>query len=185
MKKVSLLFLTFLTLVCVNVKAQDLAQLVSDFKSSTRLNNIKQMETAKKSAQDCGIKSLDQLASSSTNILESLFAVSDTIPSVYTRVLGETMDGLANDDVQKPSVDELESLSNQIAANSQVIADASKNLDSATEDVSKIRNPLQVKKATESLNYSKNTLKYAKDEIALQTKMVAALSKQLKSDVGL
>ncbi len=185
MKKTGLFIAMLLALVCVTASAQDLTQLISDFKSTTRTNNIKALEDAKAGLQGSGIQSLDKMVEKANDILKSLSTTSDTIPSVYERVMGETMDGLNNDDVQKPQSEELENLASEIAENAKAATDASKDLDGIQSDVSKIRNPLQVKKATSALNYCKNALKFSKDEADLQTKITGALLKKTKSDVGL
>ncbi len=185
MKKSSLFITMFLALICLTSSAQDLTQLISDFKSTTRADNIKALEEAKAGLQGSGVQSLDKMVEKVSGILESLSATSDTIPSVYERVMGETMDGLNNDNVQQPKSEELETLASEIGDNAKAVSDASKDMDGIQSDVSKIRNPLQVKKATSSLNYCKNAVKFAKDEANLQTKITDALLKKTKSDVGL
>ncbi|MDR2926770.1 MAG: hypothetical protein LBV41_00985 [Cytophagaceae bacterium] len=182
-RTLSLMIAVFLMIAAA--KAQDATQLMTEFKSSTRAENIKSLNEAKDALQGSGIQSLDKMAERSSELLASLQTIGDTIPSVYERVFNETMEGLNNDDLQKPTVEELEGLAAEIANSATAIATASSDLESVSNDVVKIRNPLQVRKAASALNYSKNAIKFAKDEVALQGKLVAALLEQLKSDIGL
>lgn len=130
--------------------------------------------------KDCGITSIDQLAVSSATILGTTKNINIVVPEMYKRTIGETIDGVTDVTVKKPTPSELLDLSLNIATQIKTIADASSAVANASNDV-KSASPMQAPKATKSLNFTKDVLAITSSELQLSAKIVANLIETLKS----
>jgi seryl-tRNA synthetase len=127
-----------------------------------------------------GVASVDQLATNSTSILTSTKSINAQIPELYKRTIGETVDGVTDVTVKKPTVEELAALALTITTQIKAVADASTAVTTASSDV-KSASPMQAPKATKSLNYSKEVLALVGPELQLNLKVVNNLIATLKS----
>ena len=127
-----------------------------------------------------GVASVDQLATNSTSILTSTKSINAQIPELYKRTIGETVDGVSDVTVKKPTVEELAALALTITTQIKAVADASTAVTTASADI-KNASPMQAPKATKALNYSKDALALAGPELQLNLKVINNLIATLKS----
>ena len=127
-----------------------------------------------------GVASVDQLATNSTSILTSTQSINAQIPELYKRTIGETVDGVTDVTVKKPTVEELAALALTITTQIKAVADASTAVTTASADI-KNASPMQAPKATKALNYSKDALALAGPELQLNLKVINNLIATLKS----
>jgi hypothetical protein len=188
MKKLSIFILVaFVASISVNLYAQnkleeDRAQLLSEYKDAKRLKNIEKLnKSLAKGPARSGLTNVDGLAVDATQILVETFAINELLPDLYTRSIGETIDGVTDVNVKKPSVGELVELSIRIALNVKVTTEASSKLGGAADEIKGIKNPMQAKKAMDTLNYTKDALSFSADELVLQGKLVNNLIETVKT----
>lgn len=127
-----------------------------------------------------GVPSVDDLATNSTKILMSTKSINEQIPDMYKRTIGETIDGVTDVTVKKPTLLELVDLATTITVQIKAVSDASENVKNASEDLKKAK-PLQAPKATKGLNYSKDALALTGPELQLSLNIVNNLIATVKS----
>lgn len=127
-----------------------------------------------------GVSSVDELATNSTKMLTSTKEINAQVPEMYKRTIGETVDGVTDVTVKKPTLEELVSLATNITTQIKAVSDASASVTTASSDV-KSASPMQAPKATKSLNYSKEVLALVGPELQLNLKVVNNLIATLKS----
>ena len=127
-----------------------------------------------------GISSVDGLATNSTKMLVSTKEINAIVPEMYKRTVGESVDGVADVTVKKPTSDELTALGLNIATQIKAVSDASASVTSASADI-KNAGMMQAPKGTKSLNYSKEVLGLVLPELNLNLKVVNNLIATLKS----
>ncbi len=127
-----------------------------------------------------GVSSVDGLATNSSSILTSTKDINKQVPEMYKRTIGETVDGVTDVTVKKPTKEELATLALTIATQIKAVADASASVAGASADV-KSASPMQAPKATKALNYSKDALALAGPELQMNLKVINNLIATLKS----
>ncbi|CAA9202150.1 hypothetical protein ACHRVW_07435 [Flavobacterium collinsii] len=127
-----------------------------------------------------GISSIDGLASNSTQMLTSTKEINVLIPEMYKRTVGESVDGVADVTVKKPTLDELSALGLNIATQIKTVSDASATIATASSDL-KSAGMMQAPKGAKSLGYSKDVLALVLPELNLNLKVVNNLISTLKS----
>lgn len=145
-------------------------------KAEERKAKFEKLEAPKTS----GLASVDQLATSSMLILTSLKAINAQIPEMYKRTIGETLDGVTDVTVKKPTVEELATFALTIITPIKAVADALTAVTTAAADITNA-SPMQALKATKALNYSKDALALAGPELQLNLKVINNLIATLKS----
>jgi len=130
------------------------------------------------------VESVDKLAVGSSKLLVSTTSFNETVPEMYKRTIGETIDGVTDVTVKKPTLDELIQLAAEIAGTISGANDAQNAVQKASDDV-KSMNKLQAPKAMKSLNYSKDVLSLVLPELQLDAKVVANLIEDLKTSENL
>jgi hypothetical protein len=127
-----------------------------------------------------GVKSVDDLAISSAALVVSTNQNNKTIPELYTRTIGESIDGVADVTVKKPTLDELTTVSKNIAIQIAAVSTASAGVQAASADATKA-SPLQAGKASKAMNYTKDALSLLGPELQLQSKVVNNLISTVKT----
>ena len=127
-----------------------------------------------------GIGSVDELAANSTKLLTSTKEINVLVPEMYKRTIGESIDGITDVTVKKPTIDELTALATNISTQVVAVTGASAAVSTASGDVSKA-GAMQALKGTKSLNYSKDVLALVGPELQLNLKVVNNLISTLKS----
>lgn len=155
--------------------------LKTEYKSQERQDRQKKLdELTAKPPKECGVASVDGLAKDSKTMLDEQKKINELLPDMYKRTVGETIDGVTTVVEKKPTVAEIVELSTKIATQSLAVADASKKISKATDDIKGL-NPMKAPTATKSLNYSKDALSALTSELALETKIIANLLATAKS----
>jgi hypothetical protein len=131
-----------------------------------------------------GIQSVDNLAVSSTAMLAKTKENNTLIPEMYKRTIGETIEGVTDVTVKKPTLEELTNLATNLGIQIKAVSDASADVANASNDISKA-NPLKAPKATKVLNYTKDVNSLLLPELRLNLKVVNNLIATLKSSSNL
>jgi hypothetical protein len=127
-----------------------------------------------------GISSVDVLAASSTKMLLSTKEMNLLIPEMYKRTVGESVDGIADVTVKKPSIDELATLGLNITSQIKAVGEASASIAGASSDL-KSAGVMQAPKGAKSLNFSKDVMALLVPELNLNLKVINNLIATLKS----
>lgn len=127
-----------------------------------------------------GISSVDALAASSTKLLLSTKEMNLVIPEMYKRTVGESVDGIADVTVKRPSLDELATLGLNIANQIKTIGEASASVAGIAGDI-KSAGIMQAPKGLKSLNFSKDVISLILPELGLNLKVITNLIATLKS----
>jgi hypothetical protein len=127
-----------------------------------------------------GISSVDGLAVNSTKMLVSTKEINVLVPEMYKRTVGESVDGVADVTVKKPTLDELTSLGLNIATQIKTVSEASATVATASSDL-KSAGMMQAPKGAKSLNFSKDVMALVLPELNLNLKVVTNLISTLKS----
>jgi len=133
-----------------------------------------------KAPKTSGIASVDELATSLTKLLTSTKDINAQVPEMYKRTIGETVDGVTDVTVKKPTLEELVAFATNISTQIKAVSDASDAVTDASSDV-KDASPMQAPKAAKSLNYSKDVLALVGPELQLTLKVANNLIATLKS----
>lgn len=190
MKSFKTLFFVIGSLFFINysTSAQSLEELKAfrealktELKSSAHLEREKKMEKlSEKDPGQVSINAVDQLATSSVQVLKSAINFGDIVPEMYKRVIGETVDGVTDVTVKKPTLAEVAELGANIGAVIVTLTQLQQAVKTAADEVKKA-SPLQAPKAAKSLNYSKDVIELTLPELELNAKVVKNLIETIKS----
>ncbi len=153
----------------------------SEMKSSDaqkRLEKIVKMST--ESPFVCEISSLDGLASNSQQILLATKSINLQIPELYKRTIGETIDGVTDVTVKKPTLNELTEFAGTILQQVEAVKNAAESMKGAADEVKQA--PMLAKaKAVKTMNFTKDALGLTGPELQLSLKVINNLVSTLKS----
>lgn len=149
-------------------------------KTQARIVKFEKLMEQKDKHVNTTVESLDQLAETSVVLLLATKNVSALVPEMYKRTIGESIDGIADVNIKKPTLDELLALSGTIAAQIITIGEASAIIPEIASDI-KTMSPMQIPKAMKSLNFSKDVLSLLAPELQLNLKVIINLIATLKS----
>lgn len=156
-------------------------ELKAEFKSSARLDREKKMEKlSEKQPGQVSIAAVDQLAASSFEVLGRAIEFGDLVPEMYKRVIGQTIDGVTDVTVKKPSLEEVVQLGANIGAVIVTLTQLQQAAKTAAEEVKKA-SPMQAPKAAKSMNFSKDAIELTLPELELNAKIVKNLIETIKS----
>lgn len=161
-------------------------KIVEETKSLVAEMKLKESEERKKKLKELSkpdptdLKNIDQLATNTTKSLESTIEFNVLVPEMYKRTIGETIDGVTDVTVKKPSGKELLALAENIANQIKSVSELSKAVPAASDEV-KSAGFMKAAKAAKSLNYSKDVLAITAPELELNLKVVKNLIETLKS----
>ena len=153
--------------------------LKNEMKSKDALERKAKLEKLE-APKPSGIQSVDDLASNSTLMLDSLKKLNILVPEMYNRTIGETVDGVTSVTTKKPTLIELLALANNIKGLVTSVSNASKNVTNASNDISKA-SPLKAPKATKALGYTKDVISLLAPELQMNAKVISNLISTLKS----
>lgn len=183
MKK-SLLGLLAVVMTVLTVSAQD-AELSSAWNSKDRAKSLAKLEKLmSKGAPACTLQSVQTLAANSAALAVEVMATNEVLPEMYKRTVGESIDGVADVTVEKPSLEELTVLSGTIAASAKTLAEISKAVPNMKEDV-KNAAPADAIPAGKAVNFTTTAVSVLTSEIELQGKIIAYLIEQVKAGQNL
>jgi hypothetical protein len=153
----------------------------SEMKSSDaqkRQEKIVKMST--ESPFVCEISSLDGLASNSQQILLATKSINLQIPELYKRTIGETIDGVTDVTVKKPTLNELTEFAGTILQQVEAVKNAAEGMKGAADEV-KQASMLSKAKAVKTMNFTKDALALTGPELQLSLKVINNLVSTLKS----
>jgi hypothetical protein len=130
------------------------------------------------------VGSIDALAANSTTALIETKKNNELLPELYKRTIGETVDGVTDVTVKKPTLDELLAVSEGILKTTKAVAASSLEIAKAQGDI-KSAGMLKAAKATKSVNYSKDVNSLLGAELSYQGKLISNLIATLKSSKNL
>lgn len=130
------------------------------------------------------VSSIDALATSATTALLETKKNNELLPELYKRTVGETVDGVTDVTVKKPTLQELLTVSEGIVKTTKAVALMTGDIVKAQGDV-KSAGMLKAAKAGKSVNYSKDVSSLLTSELAYQAKLVGNLIATLKSSKNL
>jgi pantoate kinase len=158
-------------------------QLKSELKSEDAQKRQKKLVELKDPGT-VGVESVDGLAVSAVKLLVSTKSFNTTVPEMYKRTIGETVDGVTDVTVKKPTLEELAALALEISTAVSGVNDAQNAIQKATDDVKSL-SPMKAPKALKSLNFSKDAFSLVLPELQLNAKVVANLIETLKTSSNL
>jgi hypothetical protein len=132
----------------------------------------------------CGLASVDGLSASTGIMLVSMKEINTLVPEMYKRTLGESVDGIADVTVKKPTLDELINLAGLVTIQIAAVATAVNSISNVSNDISTL-SPLQIPKAMKALGFSKDALSLLPAELGLNLKVINNLIATLKSSKSL
>ncbi len=130
------------------------------------------------------ISSIDALAANSATSLEEVRKNNVLIPELYKRTIGESIDGVTDVTVKKPTLQELLTVSEGIAKTLKSVTASTAEIAKAQGDV-KSAGIMKAGKATKSINFSKDVNSLLLAELASQGKLINNLIATLKSSKNL
>ena len=130
------------------------------------------------------VGSIDALAANSTTALIETKKNNELLPELYKRTIGETVDGVTDVTVKKPTLDELLAVSEGILKTTKAVAASSLEIAKAQGDIISA-GMLKAAKATKSVNYSKDVNSLLGAELSYQGKLISNLIATLKSSKNL
>ena len=142
------------------------AQTADDFKASLK-RITKMVKLTQTQPQDCGIASVNELATESGKMAMESLQISQTIHQLNKRIEAN--------DIDASLLEQLTGLGERIKSQTEATQSVTKKIPEASKEIAKIKNPLELKKATKSLSYSKNALQMTTEETIFQTKTIAAM----------
>lgn len=154
-------------------------ELKAELKGNAHLDREKRMEKLKEPGT-VNLAAVDQLAASSFTVLTRSIEFGDLVPEMYKRVIGETVDGVTDVTVKKPTLAEVAELGANIASVIATLVQLQQAAKTAAEDVKKA-SPLQAPKAAKSMNFSREVIELTLPELELNAKVVKNLIETIKS----
>lgn len=151
------------------------AQNIEDIKKSLeRITQLQQLETP----APCKIEKIQALATECTKIADALKVNAILLHKYYYNLNGQNEKGETDANVAKPTVEELVILSQNIKDETKALEKANKLLPDATQALKEVKNPMQLKNAKKSHDYSQKVLQLAVEENAAEIKLIADLISQ-------
>jgi hypothetical protein len=191
MKKVFLgAFLTFLSIATLNaqtatadeIKAEKEA-LKSELKSEAYQKRQQKLAELKVPGA-VGIASIDGIVATSAVSLASIVKLNEDVPELYKRTIGETIDGVTDVTVKKPSLDELLAVAGSITTLVAGTLATAQQIPGVAGDVSSA-GPMKAIKALKSVTFIKDANVLVVDQLKSQGKIISSLIKVLKSSNNL
>jgi hypothetical protein len=131
-----------------------------------------------------GIGSIDGIVASSAVSLASVMKLNEDVPELYKRTIGETVDGVTDVTVKKPTLEELTSVATSIATLVVGVTATAQQIPGLGGDVASA-GPMKAMKAGKSLSFIKDSNVLFVDQLKSQGKIIASLIKVLKSSNNL
>ncbi len=131
--------------------------------------SLDRMAKLEKLAQpkDCGLAGVDQLTNEAGKAAAESLLISPIFHKLHQRVEAKEID--------LQLIQELKELSARITNQSESIKKVAELVPVASQELSKVKNPLKLKEPKKALDYSKNVVAIVGEETAFQTKTIAAM----------
>lgn len=187
MKKVILgVFLTILSVAAFAQTADEIKAekdaLKTELKSEAYL--ARQQKLANLKVPDAiGIGSIDGLVATSALSLASVMQLNKDVPELYKRTLGETVDGVTDVTVKKPTLEELIGVATSITTLAASVAATISQIPGIAGDIAGAG--FGIMKAKKSAVFIKDANVLFIDELKSQGKIIGSLIKVMKSSNNL
>lgn len=176
MKKV---VLCMMALMCaIGVSAQTTEEMQASKERAAKLEKLVQ-------PKKCGIATIDELTSAASRVAVESIQITPLLQGLYYRSIGQAENGVTDVTVKKPTVNELMELSSRIGKQAVAVADATKLIPEAGEELKGVKNPMKLAAATKSVKYSTDVLEILGVESAFQVKAIADMIKTATSNDNL
>lgn len=169
MKKV--FFFTMLMFFVSNLFAQDVNDIKKSIERIVKLQNLEAPAT-------CKCEKINALAQESAKIAETLKTNAILLHKYYYNLNGKNEEGNEDANVVKPTANELIVLSTNIKNEAEALKKANELLPDATKELKDVKNPMQLKSAKKSYDYSQQVLQLAIEENTAEIKMIAEMIEQ-------
>ncbi len=123
--------------------------------------------------KNCGLGGIDQLTNEAGKVAAESLLISPLLHKLHQRVEAKEID------VQL--IQELEELSRRITNQATSVEKVAKLVPVASQELSKVKNPLKLKEPKKALSYSKDVIEIVGEEMAFQTKTIAAISQKVSA----
>lgn len=131
--------------------------------SSDRMAKLEKLAQPK----NCGLVNVDQLTSEAGKAAAESLLISPILHKLHQRI--ETKD------IDAQLIQELTVLSKRISDQATSIKHVAELVPAASQEISKIKNPLKLKEPTKAISYSKDVVAIVGEETTFQTKTIAAM----------
>ncbi len=148
-------------------------------KSVERMKNLK--ELTEKMPKSTGVADVDGFGQDVYDAAIAAMANSEQLENFYKREIGETVDGVTDVTVKKPTTEEWVTLGATLTAEVANIKSAADKGTKAAEAVKSTKNPLAAGKLAKMINWTKKVLPVITEESANQAKAVSDIIATLKS----
>lgn len=174
----------------VSVQAQELAEVVAQ--SKDRAQKLQELVDSK--PKESGLTSIDNFAAATYVGANAAIENSTKLQNFYKREIGETVDGVTDVTVTKPTLDDWLELSNGINAEVEAVKAAGEQVSGVTSDLEALSSeaasaPItqkakllkQVKSGTNVVNSAKSILSILGEESSAQASAISQIISTLKS----
>jgi len=149
--------------------------------SKQRIIKIQKLETPKETA----ISSIDGLQIKIASTALESAAITPLLQNLYYRSVGQSVDGVTDVTVKKPTLRELEELAVRIYSQSKNLENISSDVASASKDASEIKNPLKIAKALQAVNYAKTAVALLGEETLFQATAIKSMIQTIRTSENL
>ena len=195
MKKLFFIALAMIASMVVNAQELNLKDVIAQ----SEKNKAKLQEYVDTyGSTTTGNPDVDRFGKSILEAAKSAITNSDTLKSFYYREIGETVDGVTDVTVHKPSLEQWAALSEGVAKETVYVTDATKGAEDAAKAVTKMSDDVKnakgkdkitatknLKNVTKFVDESKSALSVLTVESANQTKSIGQIISTLKSGKNL
>ena len=188
MKKIFTMVALIGAVMCANAQTKEelkaerqaMKSEINSQKTVDRDAKIAELAEMSHTVQTTGLNSVDGLSTSCMGFLNTVISTNDVLKEYKTEVK-DNGDGEVDITKYKAHLDDYVNLANGLALASTQIAEASKELAKATDDVKTVKDPRQVRPVKISVNFLKEALPVCADEVAFLTKLVNNLIQSIKA----
>lgn len=166
-----MLFFAAIVLFAGSIFAQNVVDIQ---KSLERISQLQQLEAP----AACKNEKIQALATECTKIADALKVNAPILHKYYYHLNGQNEKGEADANVTTPTVEELLIVSKNINDEAKALEKANKLLPDATQALKEVKNPMQLKSAKKSYDYSQKVLQLAIEENTAEIKLIADLISQ-------
>lgn len=139
------------------------------------------VKLSNKTPKETALYNVDRLAKSSTAVLLESLRITPLLQNLYYRSIGESVDGVADVNVKKPTLDECIELSTKISEQALNVKTATGNIEAAAQEIKNVKNPIAAAKSVKSLDYSKDALSITAEESIFQVNAIASIIETIKT----
>ena len=131
---------------------------------------------------DCTVNTIDEVKNNSGKMLAATREINQLVPEMYKRTIGETVDGVTDVTVKKPTLDELMSLAKNITTQVQVVTEVAKMIPNASGELKNLK-PMSkdFSMASKCVKFSKEAIALVGPELEMNLKVTNNLITLLKS----